>query len=102
MAERNVFQMMSNKANINQSIDLFDAILCSIEQLSLKHNYSIDKDNTYNMLVSDITEIDMEGTYRGLPCSSTILQLMLNRLNSYNSQRRQEVRYQIRKQGERA
>ena len=94
--------MMRSNANINQSIDLFDAILYSIEQSSLKHNYSIDKDNTYNMLVSDITEIDLEGTYRGLPCSATILQLMLNRLNSYNSQRRQEIRYQIRRQRERA
>ena len=83
--------MMNN--SLTQTIDLFDAILHSIEQLSNKHNISIEQDNTYIMLVTDVTEIEMEGTYRGLPCSSTISQLILNRLSSYNSQRRREIRY---------
>lgn len=93
--------MMRNNANINQSIDLFDAILYSVEQSSNKHNYSIITDDTYIMLVTDVTEIDTEGTYRGMPCSSAILQLMFNRLNSYNSRRRQEIRYQMKKERER-
>ena len=83
--------MMNN--SLTQTIDLFDAILHSIEQLSNKHNISIEQDNTYIMLVTDVTEIEMEDTYRGLPCSSAILQLIFNRLNSYNSQKRQEIRY---------
>lgn len=83
--------MMNN--SLTQTIDLFDAILHSIEQLSNKHNITIEQDNTYIMLVADVTEIEMEGTYRGLPCSSTILQLMLNRLSSYNSQVRKALKY---------
>ena len=88
--------MMKNKNDINQSLDLFDTILYSIEQMSIKHNYDINRDNTYIMLITDITEIDMEHTYKGIPCTSTILQLIFNRLNSFNMQKRKKFKYQIK------